>query len=297
MLIECVPNVSEGRRLDVVQRIAGAVAATAGVRLLDVSSDHAHNRSVFTLVGEPDALRRAVPVLFKHALAAIDLRQHQGGHPRIGAVDVVPFVPLGDAKMEDCVTLAREVGADIAGRFDVPVYLYEEAARNPARARLEDIRRGGFEGLAEKMSRRDWAPDFGPVVPHPTGGATAVGARRLLIAYNINLATDRIDIAQAIARAVRSSGGGLSCVKAIGVALPDRGIVQVSMNLTDYARTSITSAFDRVTEEAGRHGIGIVESEIIGLAPAGALSDAVAAHIRLRDPAAEHVLERRLGAR
>ena len=207
-LIECVPNVSEGRRRDVIDAIADAVRRTNGARLLDYSSDVSHNRSVFTIAGDATGVEQAVTAIYDRAVAAIDLRTQRGVHPRIGAVDVVPFVPIDGITMAECAALARRTGAAIAERFQIPVYLYEEAASNPTRKNLEDIRRGEFEGLAAKMASEGWAPDFGPAVPHPTAGVSVVGARMPLIAYNINLATDRLDVAKKIAAAIRHSSGG-----------------------------------------------------------------------------------------
>src|SRR3989454_6803322 len=216
MLIECIPNVSEGRRPEVVAAMADAVRRVAGVRLLDYSSDASHNRSVFTLVGDAAGVEQAIMALFERAVADIDLRTHRGEHPRLGAVDVVPVVPIEGVTMAECVALAKKVGASVAVRFKVPVYLYEEASTNPARKNLEDIRRGEFEGLAAKMATQGWAPDFGPSAPHPSAGAAVIGARMALIAYNINLATDRLDVAKKIAAAIRHSSGGYRYVKAAG---------------------------------------------------------------------------------
>jgi len=284
MLIESVPNVSEGRRADIVDALAAVVGGTAGVRLLDYSRDPSHNRSVFTFVGGAAAVREAALALVNHAVGVIDLRTHQGVHPRMGAVDVLPFVPIADATMADCVALAREAGAAIAARHGIPVFLYEEAASDPRRRNLEDVRRGGFEGLAAKLARPEWAPDFGPATPHPTAGAIAVGARMPLIAFNVNLASDRLDVAQAIARAVRFSSGGLPCLKALGVRLDHRGLVQVSMNLTNYERTPLSAAFARVVEEARGYGVEVVDSEIIGLVPERALEGTTAEELRLTRP-------------
>ena len=291
MLIECVPNVSEGRNTELIASLAEGIRLTTGVRLLDHSSDTSHNRSVFTLVGGPDALEAAVLTLVASATAGIDLRAQRGEHPRIGAVDVVPFVPLQGASMADCVALARRVGARVAERFSIPVYLYEEAADNPTRTRLEDIRRGGFEGLAAKMADPAWAPDFGPATPHPSAGATVVGARRILIAFNVNLATDRLEVARQIAATIRTSSGGYPCVKAMGVALADRGIVQVSMNLTNYEITSMRQVFDAIAREADRLGVSILGSEVVGLVPAAALSDATRRHLQLEHFRPEQILE------
>jgi glutamate formiminotransferase / 5-formyltetrahydrofolate cyclo-ligase len=294
MLIECVSNVSEGRDQELVAAIADAVRQVDGVRLLDYSADAAHNRSVFTFVGDAEALKRAVLALFATAVPRIDMRTHQGEHPRIGAVDVVPFVPLEGTPMEDCVRLARETAAAIADRFLVPVYLYEEAATSPARRRLEHIRRGGFERLAAKMAGGGWAPDFGPPVPHQTAGASAVGARMPLVAWNVNLATDRLEVARTIAATIRESGGGFPHLKAIGVRLHDRGIVQVSMNLTNYEKTPLFRVFEAVKDEAARHGVRVLETEIVGLVPAAAILGAAAHYLQLPDFTPDRVLENRI---
>ncbi len=292
--IESIPNVSEGRRPDVVERLARAIRNTPGVRLLDHSSDPSHNRSVFTLAGDAAALKQATLALFDEAITAIDLRQHRGEHPRLGAVDVVPFVPIEGVTMADCVALAKEVGAAVAERFGLPVYLYEEASTNPARKNLEDIRRGEFEGLATKMTSSGWAPDFGPAAPHPSAGATVIGARMPLIAYNINLNTDRLDVAKKIAAAVRHSSGGLRFIKAMGVKLDDRNLAQVSMNLTNYEKTPIFRAFELVKREAARYGVSILESEIVGLVPSAALIGAAEFYLQLERFSEDQVLEKKL---
>ena len=227
-------------------------------------------------------------------MEAVDLRTHRGEHPRLGAVDVVPFIPIEGATMADCVALARDIGKDVADRLGVPVYLYEEAAQRPDRRNLEDIRRGEFEGLAEKMAKPGWAPDFGPSQPHPSAGATVIGARMPLIAYNINLATNRLDIAKKIAAAVRMSSGGLRFVKAMGLPLEDRGVVQVSMNLTNYEKTPIFRVFDLVQREAARYGVNVLESEIVGLVPQAALMQAAEYYLQLEGFSAKQVLENKL---
>ena len=294
MLIECIPNVSEGRRPEIIAAMAEAIRAIAGVRLLDYSSDLSHNRSVFTLVGDAAGVESAVLALFERAVAAIDLRTHTGAHPRLGAVDVVPFVPIEGVTMAECVALAAKVGADVAARFQVPVYLYEEASTNPARRNLEDIRRGEFEGLAAKMATAGWTPDFGPATPHPSAGATVIGARMPLIAFNINLATDRLDVAKKIAAAIRHSSGGYRFVKAMGISLPERGIVQVSMNLTNYQNTPIFRVFETVKREADRYGVAILESEIVGLVPSAALMSAAEFYLQIGGFTADQVLENKL---
>ena len=293
-LIECVPNVSEGRRPDVVDALVEAAGATPGVAVLDHSSDASHTRSVITMAGDADALAAAVLALFERAIARVDLRQHRGEHPRLGAVDVVPFVPIEDVTMADCVRLARRVGREVSERFELPVYLYEEAATREDRRGLEDIRRGEFEGLAAKMAQPGWEPDFGPRTPHPSAGATVIGARMPLIAYNVNLATDRLDVAKKIAAAVRFSSGGLRYVKALGLELEDRKVVQVSMNLTTYEKTPIHRVFELVRREAERHGVAILESEIVGLVPAAALTAAARWYLQLDRFSPDQVLEDRL---
>jgi glutamate formiminotransferase / 5-formyltetrahydrofolate cyclo-ligase len=293
-IIECIPNVSEGRRPEVVEAIAAAIRAVPGVRLLDHSSDASHNRSVFTMAGDARPIKAAVLAMYERALPAIDLRTHQGEHPRLGAVDVVPFVPIEGVTMEACVALAKDVAQEVAARFGVPVYLYEEASSNPARRNLEDIRRGEFEGLAARMKTDGWTPDFGPAAPHESAGASVIGARMPLIAYNINLNTDRLDVAKKIAAAIRHSSGGFRYVKAAGFKLDDRGIVQVSMNLTNYEKTPIFRVFETVKREAERYGVTILESEIVGLIPAAALNATAAFYLQIAGFKADQVLENKL---
>jgi glutamate formiminotransferase / 5-formyltetrahydrofolate cyclo-ligase len=293
-LIESVPNISEGRRPDVVDAAVTALRRTSGLRVLDVQSDADHNRSVLTLAGDEAALREGLLALFAVAVERIDLRQHQGEHPRLGAVDVVPFIPIEGATMADCVTLARAVGEAVAERFGVPVFLYEEAASAPHRRNLEDIRRGEFEGLPKKMADRLWAPDFGPAAPHPSAGASVVGARMPLIAYNINLGTSDLDIAKRIAKGIRHSSGGYRFVKAMGVMLEARRIAQVSINMTDFKRTPLHRVLETVRSEAARYGVPVVGSEIVGLVPAEALIDAADHYLQLESFNPSQVLERRI---
>ena len=293
-IIECIPNVSEGRRPEVVEAIAAAIRAVPGVRLLDHSADASHNRSVFTMAGDAAPIKAAVLAMYERAVAAIDLRTHSGEHPRLGAVDVVPFVPIEGVTMDECVALAKQVGQEVATRFGVPVYLYEEASSNPARKNLEDIRRGEFEGLAAKMKTDGWTPDFGPAAPHASAGASVVGARMALIAYNINLDTDRLDVARRIAAAIRYSSGGFRFVKAAGFKLDDRGLVQVSMNLTNYEKTPIFRVFETVKREAERYGVSVLESEIVGLVPAAALNAAAEYYLQITGFKPEQVLENKL---
>jgi glutamate formiminotransferase len=292
-IIECIPNISEGRRTAVLDACAEAIRA-AGARLLDVKPDAAHNRTVYTFAGTAADVTAGVLALYAAALPAIDLRQHRGEHPRLGAVDVVPFVPIEGATMADCVALARTVAAEVASRHGLPVFLYEEAASSPARHNLEDIRRGEFEGLAAKMQQPEWRPDFGPAAPHPSAGASVMGARMPLIAYNINLATNRLDVAKKIAMAVRQSSGGLRFVKAMPVDLGDRGIVQVSMNLTNFEKTPVFRVFELVKREAARYGVAVLESEIIGLIPAAALTASVAWYLQLDSFSDDQILENKL---
>jgi glutamate formiminotransferase len=293
-VIECVPNVSEGRRTDVINRMAEALRAVPGLRVLDVQSDATHNRSVFTLAGDAAAMTVGIPVLFERAIADIDLRTHKGEHPRMGAVDVVPFIPIDGVTMAQCVELAKTIARDVAARFDLPIFLYEDASTNPARKNLEDIRRGEFEGLAAKMSQPGWTPDFGPAAPHASAGASVIGARMPLIAYNINLNTNRLDVAKKIASAIRMSSGGLRYVKAMGIPLEDRGIVQVSMNLTNYEKTPMFRVFDLVKREAERYGVSVLESEIVGLVPAAALQQTVEYYLQLEGFSGNQVLENKL---
>ena len=293
-IIECVPNISDGRRPEVVAEAVAALKRTPGLRVLDVQSDRDHNRSVLTLAGDEAALRSAVTELFAVAVERIDLRTHRGEHPRLGAVDVVPFIPIEGATMADCVALAREVGQAVAERFGVPVFLYEEAASSPHRRNLEDVRRGQFEGLAEKMRDPQWAPDFGPAAPHPSAGASVIGARMPLIAYNINLGTADLEVAKRIAKAIRHSSGGYRFVKAMGVMLQERNLAQVSINMTDFKKTPLFRVFETVKAEAARYGVPVVGSEIVGLVPAEALMDAAEHFLRLERFDPTQVLERRM---
>jgi len=294
-LIECIPNVSEGRRDDVVAHLADeAVRAGRGVLLLDRTSDGDHNRSVFTFLGDGPGLLDAMTALVEASLQAIDLRTHRGAHPRIGAVDVVPFVPIRGATAADCVALAKELGERLAGRFSLPVYLYEDAASSPERQNLANIRKGEFEGLAAKMKDAAWMPDFGPAAPHPSGGATVVGARAPLIAYNINLGTADLAVADRIAKAIRHLSGGFRFVKAMGVKLEARGQVQVSINMTNYEKTPLHRVFETVRSEAERHGVPVVGSEIVGLVPNAALLAAASHYLRLEADPGPQVLENKL---
>lgn len=293
-LIECVPNFSEGRSAETVRRLVGAVRAVPGVVLLDEEQDADHHRAVLTFAGAPAAVAEAAFQSVKIAAALIDLRRHQGGHPRVGAADVVPFIPLRGVTMEDCVAVARQVGARIGAELGIPVFLYERAATRPERQGLENIRKGGLEGLAARMQEAVWAPDFGPPRLHDTAGATVVGARPPLIAYNVNLQTSDLEVAKGIAKTIRQSSGGLPSVKAIGVELASRRLVQVSINLTNYEETPIHAAYEAVRKEAGRQGVEVLGSEIIGLVPQRALAQAAEAYLKLEGFKADQVLEVRL---
>jgi glutamate formiminotransferase len=314
-LVEVVPNFSEGRRLDVVDRLGAAVAGTPGVYLLDRTSDASHNRSVLTFAGSPEAAATAMEAAVAVAIDAIDMEQHAGEHPRIGAVDVIPFVPLGDTTMAEAVALARDFGARIADRFALPVYLYARAATRPDRVKLADVRRGQYEGLREAiLSDPTRAPDFGPARLHPRAGAVAVGARPFLIAWNINLESRDLELAKRIARRIRESCGGLPAVQANGFWIEELGRAQVSMNLLDFAMTPMWKAWDTVRTEAAQDGVDLAESELIGLAPLAAFLDvadhagaragapvadrlaAAAAYLRLRDFSPLQALELRLEA-
>jgi len=292
VLIESVPNVSEGRRLDVVDRLAEAITSVAGVYLLDRTSDASHNRSVFTMAGEHEAVAEALERLVSAAIHEIDMDLHTGEHPRIGAVDVIPFVPLAATTMDDCVELARAFGARIATRFELPVYLYANAATRPERVKLADVRRGQYEGLKAEIGLNGREPDFGPARLHPSAGAVAVGARPFLIAYNINLDSRDVELAKRIARRVRESGGGLPKVQANGFWIEELGRAQVSMNLLDFSTTPLWLVWETVREVAAEDGVELAESELIGLAP-------LAAFLAVADRAeavAEDTVERRLAA-
>lgn len=292
-IVECVPNFSEGRRGVVVDALADAVGQTPGVRLLDVQADESHNRCVISFVGDLDAVSAAALAASRRAVDLIDMNVHTGEHPRLGAVDVIPLVPIAGVSMEDCVTAARALGARLWGDLHIPVFFYAEAATRVERRRLPDIRKGEYEGLRTKLADPEWAPDVGEPVPHPTAGATVVGARRPLIAYNINLRTDDVDVAKRIAKTVRESSGGLPAVQAMGVRSA-AGHAQVSMNLLDYTATPVHRAYELVQAEAARYGVEILESEIVGLIPLDAVADAARAALRLRDFDREQILEAKL---
>ncbi|MDB5102060.1 MAG: glutamate formiminotransferase [Cyanobacteria bacterium RYN_339] len=293
-LIECVPNISEGRRLDVVNQIVEAVKATPGLKWLDQTSDPDHNRSVLTFLGEPAVLKAALDTLFTEVSKHIDLTTHQGGHPRMGAVDVVPFIPIADCTMADCVALAKDVAKLVAEKFNVPVVLYEEAASAPHRKNLADVRKGQFEGLQDKLAKPEWAPDFGNNYPHPHLGATAIGAREALIAYNVYLHTSDLKIANEIAKAVRGSSGGMAYVKGMGLYTEERNQVQVSMNLVNYKKNPIYRVFELIKIEAARWGVQVAGSEIVGLVPQDALLETAAYYLQVEGYNPAMVLENKI---
>ena len=292
--MECVPNFSEGRDLGKIEKIIEPFRARQGVKLLDYSNDEDHNRLVVTVVGEPEALKAALLEAVGQAVALIDLNRHSGQHPRMGAVDVIPFIPIKGCTMDEAIALSKEVGEQIATLYQVPVFLYEKSATAPHRENLAAVRKGEFEGMAEKIKLAEWQPDFGPAERHPTAGTVAVGARMPLVAYNVNLGTADLNIASDIARKIRFIGGGLRYCKAMGVELKERGIVQVSINMTDYTRTALYGAFELVKIEARRYGVPVIGSEIIGLVPMEALIDTASFYLGLENFSMNQVLEARI---
>lgn len=282
-IIESIPNISEGRDKDIIEACVDQIRNTKGCTLMDYSSDENHNRSVITYMGSPEGVEEASVKLAKKAVELIDLTKHTGEHPRMGCVDVMPFVPIKDATTEDCIEIANKVGKRIAEEADLPVFLYESNATAPHRANLAAIRKGQFEGMAEKVKDPLWEPDFGGKRIHPTGGVLAVGARPPLIAYNINLGTDNLEIAKKIGKIIRKSSGGLDCVKAMGVMLEDRNIAQVSINMTDFRVTPLHRVTELVRNEAARYGVAIIGTELIGLTPMKALFDAAEYYLQIED--------------
>lgn len=282
-IVECIPNISEGRNPQVIEAVVDRVRQTPGVTLLGYSSDTSHNRTVISFLGNPQGVLEAAVALAKEAVARIDLNHHQGEHPRMGAVDVIPFVPVKEISVDECVELSRKAGQRIWEEAGLPVFLYEDSATAPHRKNLAAIRKGQFEGMAQKVLEPQWEPDFGGRTIHPTGGVVAVGCRMPLVAYNINLSTSDISIASAIAKVIRESSGGLSCVKALGVMLEDRNIAQVSINMTNLDRTPLYRVQELVRAEAARWGVHIVGAEVVGLTPMNALIDAAAYYLQLED--------------
>lgn len=294
-IIECVPNISEGRNLAVVEAAVDVVRNTPGVMLLDYSSDASHNRTVITFTGSPEGVAEAAVGLAKKAAELIDMTKHQGEHPRMGAVDVIPFIPIKEVSAEECVALSKAVGERIYKEAGIPVFLYEASASAPHRENLASIRKGQFEGMAEKVKEEKWAPDFGPAAIHPTAGVVAVGMRMPLVAFNINLSTNDVSVANNIAKIIRRSNGGLDCVKAMGVLLEDRNTAQVSINMTDHKKTPLYRALEFVRFEAARYGVQVIGTEIVGLTPMRALVDSAEYYLQIEKfDADKQVLENHL---
>lgn len=282
-IIECVPNFSEGQNEAVINGLVSVAKSVGGVTLLDHSSDASHNRSVFTLVGDEEGIQEAAFQLVKYASENIDMTKHTGEHPRMGATDVVPFIPIKDTSLEECVEISKNLAKRINDELDIPIFLYEDSAATPSRKNLAKVRKGQFEGMPEKLKEEEWAPDFGKREIHPTAGITAVGARMPLVAFNVNLDTDDITIANKIAKIIRASGGGFKYAKGIGVMLEDRNIAQVSMNMVNFEGTPLYRTFETIRMEAKRYGVNIIGSEIIGLTPAKALIDCAEYYLQVED--------------
>lgn len=290
-VVECVPNFSEGRRPEVIEQIVAQAKAVDGVTVLDVNPDHDHNRVVVTMIGDPQAVSEAAFRCCAEASRLIDMNVHSGEHPRMGATDVIPFVPLSGVTMEDCVQLAEGLAQRIAEELEIPVYLYERAARTPERRNLADVRRGEYEGLKELIGTEERKPDFGPARMHPTAGATAVGARPPLVAFNVNLASDDLKLARRIARKIRESGGGFPAVKALGVMIGERNLAQVTMNMVDYTVTGLLPVYRAIEAEAAKAGVEIAGSEIIGLLPLQAMLDVALQALKVEEFSNEQLLE------
>ena len=292
-IVECIPNFSEGRNIDTINEIKKAINDVKGVLLLEHSADYDHNRSVFTFLGSMEDVFEAMFNAAKVAVNRIDLTKHKGEHPRIGAVDVVPFVPIQNVSMEECVELSKKLANRVYSELNLPVYLYENSASAPHRRNLADIRRGNFEGLLEKMKDDKWLPDYG-TTPHPTAGAVAMGARKPLIAFNMQLNTSDVHIAMKIAKKIRESSGGFKCVKALGIMLETKNISQVSVNMTDYTVTSLYEVFEAVSKEAEKYGYEVISSELIGLTPARAFIDTAAQYLKLENYSYKKIIESHL---
>ena len=293
-LIQCVPNFSEGRDEDIVEKIVDEVRKVDGVKLLDYSMDKDHNRSVVTFLGSPEGVKTAAFNACKKASELIDMSKHEGGHPRMGATDVIPLIPISETSMEECVDYSKELGKKIAEELNISVYLYEESASKKDRENLADVRRGQYEGMKEKLKEEGWEPDFGPRDLNLKSGVTAVGARMPLVAYNVNLATDDLEVAKKIAKVVRARTGGFTFCKAIGLEIKEKGIVQVSMNMVDYTKSSLFRVFETIEREANRYGVNVIGSEIIGLVPMEALIDVADYHLKLDGFTSDQILEKRM---
>lgn len=281
-LVECIPNFSEGTNLEVVNGLVEVATSVPGVTLLDHSSDASHNRSVFTLVGTPEGIENVAVALAKKALETIDMTKHTGEHPRMGAMDVCPFVPVKDVTMEECIEISKKVGERMAAELGITVTLYEESATSPSRSNLAKVRKGQYEGMAEKLQEEEWKPDYGTTF-NEKFGHVAVGARMPLVAFNINLNTDNVEVAKNIAKIIRGSSGGFKYCKGIGLMLEDRNIAQVSMNMVNYSGTPLYRVFETVKMEAARYGVSIIGSEVIGLTPAQALVDCAEYYLQIED--------------
>ena len=293
-IIECIPNFSEGRDPVIIDKIIDTLRGKEGIKLLDYSSDKDHNRTVVTFVGSPEKVYEGILNMADKVYEYIDMRKHNGGHPRMGALDVVPFVPVSEVTIQECIELSKRVGEEIGKKYSVPVYLYEDSATTEERRNLADIRKGQYEGFFEKIKEEKWKPDYGPDEMNAKLGCTAIGARVPLVAFNINLDTNNIDIAQNIAKVVRNIGGGLKFVKAMGVALQERDIVQVSMNLVNYEKTSVYRAFEMVKMEARRYGVNVISSEVIGLIPMTALVQSAEYYLQIENFSMDQILEKRI---
>jgi glutamate formiminotransferase len=293
-LVECVPNFSEGRDKEIIEKIVDEVRKTEGVRLLDYCSDKDHNRSVVTFIGGPEEVKEAAFRLIKKASELIDMSKHSGAHPRMGATDVVPFIPIKDITTEECVQIAKKLGEKVGNELKIPVYLYEDAATAPERQNLANVRKGQYEGFFEKIKKPEWKPDFGPCEMNEKSGATVIGARFPLIAYNVNLGTDNLEIANAIAKKIRHISGGLRYAKAVGVMLTERNIAQVSINMVNYEKTSVYTIQEMVKMEAKRYGVPVVGAEVIGLIPMKALIDCAEYYLQIENFDVSQVLEANL---
>lgn len=293
-LVQCVPNFSEGRDEKKLEKILDEIRSVEEVKLLDYSMDKDHNRSVVTFIGEPEAVVEAAYNACKKAAELIDLQNHTGEHPRMGATDVIPLIPISDVTMDDCVEYSKELGKRIGEELNISVYLYEKSASSPERENLAKVRKGQYEAMGEKLKSEGWAPDFGPSELNKTAGVTAVGARMPLVAFNINLDTSDISIAKKIAKVIRASGGGYAFTKALGIEITERNMAQVSMNMVDYTKSSLFRVFDTVEREAKRYGVNVVGSEIIGLVPMNALVDVADYYLRLEDFDTSQILEKRM---
>lgn len=293
-LVQCVPNFSEGRNKEKVEKIVEEIRMIDEVKLLDYSMDKDHNRSVVTFIGEPEKVVEAAFNAAKVAAELIDMKTHTGGHPRMGATDVIPLIPISDVTMEECIEYSVQLGKRIGEELGIPVFLYERSAKSKERENLADIRRGQYEGMAEKLKQEEWQPDFGPNTLNEKAGVTAVGARMPLVAFNVNLATNNVEIAKKIANVVRARTGGFTYCKAIGLEIAERGIVQVSMNMVDYTKTSLFRVFDTIEREARRYGVNVIGSEIIGLVPMQALVDVADYYLRLENFDSSQILEKRI---